>query len=129
LGKIHRLRLDAAKVAKAPKAKRPMEAEKKKPPGAALPNMPSRRRRGRNVSGTTLEPDPTVRPGRKTLLELTNKCCRWPLGRQGGKGYFFCGAVADLESGRPYCERHMRRAYIIAPPIVVKVRRLPAHAA
>jgi hypothetical protein len=29
------------------------------------------------------------------------------------KAFHFCGAPgADLEGGRPYCERHARRAYV-----------------
>jgi len=49
----------------------------------------------------------------KSLLELTNDCCRWPHGRPGTKNFYFCGmAGADLEAGIPYCGRHMRRAYL-----------------
>jgi GcrA cell cycle regulator len=48
----------------------------------------------------------------KTLLELTNDCCRWPYRRPGTRKFFFCGADgADLEGGIPYCARHMQRAY------------------
>jgi len=49
----------------------------------------------------------------KTLFELTNDSCRWPHGQPGTKAFHFCGAPgADLEGGRPYCERHARRAYV-----------------
>jgi GcrA cell cycle regulator len=49
----------------------------------------------------------------KTLFELTNDSCRWPHGQPGTKAFHFCGAPgADLEGGRPYCERHERRAYV-----------------
>jgi GcrA cell cycle regulator len=49
----------------------------------------------------------------KTLFELTNDSCRWPHGQPGTKSFHFCGAPgADLEGGRPYCERHARRAYV-----------------
>jgi GcrA cell cycle regulator len=52
----------------------------------------------------------------KSLFELTNRCCRWPYKRPGIDKYFFCGAEeADLENGIPYCPRHMKRAYLIAP--------------
>jgi hypothetical protein len=44
---------------------------------------------------------------------LTNDSCRWPHGQPGTKTFHFCGAPgADLEGGRPYCERHARRAYV-----------------
>jgi GcrA cell cycle regulator len=55
---------------------------------------------------------PAMTPG-KTLFELTNDSCRWPHGQPGTKAFHFCGAPgADLEGGRPYCERHARRAYV-----------------
>lgn len=55
--------------------------------------------------------DPPRRRG-ISLLELTNDTCRWPHGEPGRPGFFFCGEPgADLESGRPYCARHARRAY------------------
>ncbi len=56
---------------------------------------------------------PAAMPSGKTLFELTNDSCRWPHGQPGTKAFHFCGAPgADLEGGRPYCERHTRRAYV-----------------
>lgn len=46
---------------------------------------------------------------RRTLLELTNHTCRWPVG--DGADVFFCGAPADLTKGQPYCPAHTMRAY------------------
>jgi GcrA cell cycle regulator len=52
-------------------------------------------------------------PAGKSLLELNNASCRWPYGRPGTKAFHYCGVTgADLENGRPYCEHHMRRAYL-----------------
>jgi GcrA cell cycle regulator len=49
---------------------------------------------------------------RRTVLELTNTTCRWPVGDPQSKEFFFCGADgADCESGRPYCALHSGRAY------------------
>lgn len=49
---------------------------------------------------------------RRTLLELNNATCRWPVGDPGSPEFFFCGAPhADLAGGRPYCRLHGRRAY------------------
>jgi hypothetical protein len=43
------------------------------------------------------------------------------LWRIGGKRFFFCGAAgADLARGIPYCPRHMQRAYIVPPTLVVR---------
>ncbi len=52
----------------------------------------------------------------KGLVELTNNCCRWPIGRRGQSEIFFCGLPeADLARGMPYCLRHARRGYVIPP--------------
>jgi GcrA cell cycle regulator len=46
---------------------------------------------------------------RKTLMQLTNKCCHWPVGEVGEPGFFFCGG--DAVAGLPYCHGHALRAY------------------
>lgn len=52
---------------------------------------------------------------RKTLLELENHHCRWPLG--DGPAEFFCGhPSADLAIGIPYCRIHGARATSGSPP-------------
>jgi GcrA cell cycle regulator len=101
LGKVFRLRLRPAKKAAA--ARR----------GAAALG---RRRRGRAPAKPQAKPAAPVAPVApvgKSLFELTNDCCRWPHGQPGTATFFFCGAPgADVEGGRPYCERHARRAYV-----------------
>ena len=93
LGKVFRLRLRPAKNATAASARR----------GTAILGQ---RRKGR-------PPAAPVMTSGKTFFELTNNSCRWPHGQPGTKTFHFCGAPgADLEGGRPYCERHMRRAYV-----------------
>jgi GcrA cell cycle regulator len=46
---------------------------------------------------------------RRTILELTDQTCRWPVGDPGGGEFFFCGGNAA--SGVPYCSYHSRVAY------------------
>jgi GcrA cell cycle regulator len=100
LGKIFRLRLGAGTNAKTGGGR----GRKNKALG--------RRDRGRPL----VQPPPRKQRG-KSLLELDNESCRWPFGRPGTKAFHFCGATgADLENGRPYCEPHMRRAYLAPPP-------------
>jgi GcrA cell cycle regulator len=49
---------------------------------------------------------------RRTLVELENHHCRFPIGEPSAADFFFCGApTADLVGGRPYCAAHARRAY------------------
>jgi GcrA cell cycle regulator len=103
LGKMFRLRLGPVRGAK---------LSKTKPDAASL----GRRRRGRRYAEVEIKPAAPVAPAiarGKTLFELTNHSCRWPIGSPGTPGFRFCGeAGADLENARPYCERHAKRAYV-----------------
>jgi GcrA cell cycle regulator len=87
LGKIFRLRLK--------RAAKPQMLESQE-------HAPARRR----------APPGRYKPRGKTLMELTNTSCRWPIGNPGAPNFHFCGAPgADLERGIAYCARHTRRAY------------------
>ena len=46
---------------------------------------------------------------RKTLMQLTEHTCRWPVGDVGAADFFFCGGSSLPE--RPYCLSHCRVAY------------------
>jgi GcrA cell cycle regulator len=49
---------------------------------------------------------------RKTLFELTNSTCRWPIDSLGYPSFYFCGAPgADHAKGHPYCSGHAARAF------------------
>lgn len=49
---------------------------------------------------------------RRTLDQLTNTTCRWPVGTPGRPDFFYCGhESADLSAGRPYCAMHHARAF------------------
>jgi GcrA cell cycle regulator len=50
----------------------------------------------------------------KTLLELENYDCRWPIGDPKQPNFHFCGGP-NLP-GRPYCEHHWRMAFLPAKP-------------
>jgi GcrA cell cycle regulator len=92
LGKIFRLRLPTP-------PERPVSAET---------SPLAHRQKGRPLK--TPE-KPIVKRG-KSLLELTNQTCRWPIGDPSKQSFHFCGEPgADLEQGIPYCERHSKRAY------------------
>jgi GcrA cell cycle regulator len=112
LGKIFRLRLGPG--AKQNPGKAPAKAAAK----TSQRQQPARRR--------GVAPPPPAAKARysKTLFDLTNRCCRWPFKRPGTDKYFFCGAEeADLENGIPYCARHMKRAYLVPPPLAVRQRK------
>jgi GcrA cell cycle regulator len=116
LGKIFRLRLGAAPGGKTPKAKAEKQADSmaRRRGGLAIPQEPKAKGAMRG----------------KSLFDLTNTCCRWPYRRPGTERYFFCGvAEADLEQGKPYCDRHMKRAYLIPPNAGVRPKRTTSRAA
>lgn len=116
LGKVFRLRLPATHGADAATAKQNFlgldNGEKTEFPARRRRSSPYRKRSQAAPAVTAVAAAPAASRQRKTLLELTNKTCRWPHGRPGTSKFFFCGAPeADLEKGVPYCARHMRRAY------------------
>lgn len=58
-------------------------------------------------------PAPPVRPrapGEKvTLLDLSDKICKWPIGHPGEPDFQFCGKPSN--PGFPYCMAHCAEAY------------------
>jgi len=46
---------------------------------------------------------------RRTILELNEQTCRWPIGDPGSSEFFFCGG--NTIEGLPYCAYHSRIAY------------------
>ena len=46
---------------------------------------------------------------RRTILELNEQTCRWPVGDPGSSDFFFCGG--NTVAGLPYCAYHSRVAY------------------
>jgi GcrA cell cycle regulator len=46
---------------------------------------------------------------RRTILELTEATCRWPVGDPGAGDFFFCGG--NTVGSLPYCAYHARVAY------------------
>ena len=46
---------------------------------------------------------------RATVMTLTERACKWPIGDPGTPEFHFCGAAK--EPGQSYCEEHAKRAY------------------
>jgi GcrA cell cycle regulator len=46
---------------------------------------------------------------RRTILELNEQTCHWPVGDPGSSDFFFCGG--NTLTGLPYCAYHCRVAY------------------
>ncbi|WP_417450920.1 GcrA family cell cycle regulator [Kordiimonas sp.] len=49
-----------------------------------------------------------------SLLDLTDRMCKWPLGHPGDADFHFCGKSS--EAGMPYCAAHCAEAYQAQPP-------------
>jgi GcrA cell cycle regulator len=58
-----------------------------------------------------------------SLLELTDKVCKWPIGHPDEEGFHFCGA--PVNTGTPYCLEHCAVAYQSQLPRKDKLRPLP----
>ncbi len=54
------------------------------------------------------KPSPDI-AGKTSLLDLSDKVCRWPMGHPGEPDFHFCGE--PVNPGFPYCVEHCGRAY------------------
>jgi GcrA cell cycle regulator len=113
IGKVHRLGLSG-------RAKSPSTATAR-PRKARAPMMRVSRPVSRGNTALAhayeveLEPEPEFLDNiipigqRRTILELTEATCHWPVGDPGHPDFFFCGgpSLASL----PYCSYHSRVAY------------------
>lgn len=116
IGKVHRLGLSGR--AKSPTAAAPRQRK----PRSAHAHMLRVARpvvRGNTALAHAYEVEVEAEPElannviplgqRRTLLQLTEETCRWPIGDPGQADFFFCGG--RTVSGLPYCAYHSRVAY------------------
>ncbi|MDJ0612405.1 MAG: GcrA family cell cycle regulator [Rhizobiaceae bacterium] len=111
IGKVHRLGLSGrAKPASssAKRVKRPRSTYNSKP------RTNSRNGLGPRETGTqnlrTIVEDLTAPESKKlSLVELTEKTCKWPEGDPATDDFHFCGNKTKEEA--PYCEYHCKLAY------------------
>lgn len=54
-------------------------------------------------------PAAPVKPAKTTLLDLSEKVCKWPIGHPGETDFHFCGKPA--QASFPYCTEHCAIAY------------------
>nr|WP_137676534.1 GcrA family cell cycle regulator [Parerythrobacter lutipelagi] len=54
------------------------------------------------------KPDPSI-ADKTSLLDLSDKVCRWPMGHPGEADFHFCGHAVN--PGFPYCVEHCGRAF------------------
>jgi GcrA cell cycle regulator len=139
IGKVHRLGLsnrgggEEAKAAEAPKPAKAAAAKPAPAPAAKAPKpetapvpAPVQRRIPPQIRDATQPrapgaPTPEEEAARATLveiekfakkislLELTERTCKWPIGDPTEENFAFCGL--PCVPGKPYCENHVAVAF------------------
>jgi GcrA cell cycle regulator len=121
IGKVHRLNL-------AGRATQPRNTAPRAPRKTREPSIPGRSPSMPTAGATALKPFHQTAPrpmplpepkplrlvdnakdGRITILHLSDKTCKWPIGDPMHEDFCFCGH--GPREGSPYCEYHARIAY------------------
>jgi GcrA cell cycle regulator len=115
IGKVHRLGLSSRAKSPAAAAQRPRKARAT----SQMLRVSRPSLRGNTALAHAyeidLEPEPELSDNviplgqRRSLLELTEDTCRWPIGDPGNADFFFCGG--PTLTSLPYCAYHSRVAY------------------
>ncbi len=113
IGKVHRLGLSGR--AKSPSSSAPRARK----PRTHMMRVGRAQMRGNTALALAyeMEPEPEIEQfdnvipmgQRRTLLELKEDTCRWPIGDPATTEFFFCGG--NPIGGLPYCAHHSRIAY------------------
>ena len=77
------------------------------PAGQPLPPQPSANEISPEALASVREVEKKAR--RLTLMELTERTCKWPIGDPATEDFWFCG-LPSL-AGKPYCEAHVGVAF------------------
>lgn len=77
------------------------------PAGQPLPPQPSLNEISPEALAKVNEVEKVAR--RLTLMELTEKTCKWPVGDPATPNFWFCGLPS--QQGKPYCEAHVGVAF------------------
>jgi GcrA cell cycle regulator len=129
IGKVHRLGLSGR--AKSPSSSAPRPRKPRSASHMLRISRPSMRGNTAlaHAYEMELEPDPVPYDNvipigqRRTLLELNEDTCRWPIGDPGSAEFFFCGG--NTVTSLPYCAYHSRVAY---QPAGARRHRAPVRA-
>jgi GcrA cell cycle regulator len=118
----------AAKPAAPPKVQPKTEPARPIPPpqpksADSRPNLPARKQI--IPAGQPLPPQPSAneispealakvnevekKAKRLSLMDLTERTCKWPVGDPATEDFWFCGLT--VQQGKPYCEAHVGVAF------------------
>lgn len=98
----------AAETSAVPAVKPSIPARKQIiPAGQPLPPQPS----ANEISPEALAKVNEIEKKAKklTLMELTERTCKWPVGDPATEDFWFCGL--PVQQGKPYCEAHVGVAF------------------
>ncbi|MCY4287649.1 MAG: GcrA cell cycle regulator [Aestuariivita sp.] len=90
------------KPSKNPRANRQQIISAERP----LPPQPSANEISQEALARVHEVERNAR--KLSLLELTSRTCKWPVGDPATKDFWFCGL--PVQPGKPYCEAHVEVA-------------------
>ena len=77
------------------------------PAGQPLPPQPSANEISPEALAKVHEVEKTAK--RISLMELTERTCKWPIGDPATQDFYFCGL--PVQQGKPYCEAHVGVAF------------------
>jgi len=77
------------------------------PAGQPLPPQPSAHEISPEALANVREVEKTAR--KLSLMELTERTCKWPIGDPATEEFWFCGL--PVVAGKPYCEAHVSVAF------------------
>jgi len=75
--------------------------------GQPLPPQPSANEISPEALATVREVEKKAK--RISLMELTERTCKWPIGDPATEDFWFCGL--PVQQGKPYCEAHVGVAF------------------
>ena len=77
------------------------------PAGQPLPPQPSANEISPEAQAAALAVEQSAK--RLSLMELTERTCKWPVGDPATPNFWFCGL--PVQQGKPYCEAHVGVAF------------------
>ncbi|HEY0214040.1 MAG TPA: GcrA family cell cycle regulator [Paenirhodobacter sp.] len=103
----------------------PQSAPAARPEPVAVPAAPPMIRKAIVPAGQPLPPQPSLneispetlasvrevekRSRKISLMDLTERTCKWPIGDPATENFYFCGLPS--QPGKPYCEAHVSVAF------------------
>jgi len=99
IGKVHRLGL----------AGRASPSRSERPRMPMTPKVPSIRSHVQAAPVVEEDPLQLEDGSHATVLTISDRMCRWPIGDPSASEFHFCGH--NPKAGSPYCEAHARKAY------------------